>query len=68
MPHAKRSRRRVDTDEAALPKRSHDLYYLFPGMARGSRKRFVRNLIWATIIGVIASAMLAGILYLVYKP
>jgi hypothetical protein len=69
MPHARRSRKKaVDPDAAALPKRSHDLYYLFPGMATGSRKRFVRNLIWSVIIGVIASAVLAGILYLVYKP
>jgi hypothetical protein len=67
MPHARRSRRRVDPDEAALPKRSHDLYYLFPGMAQGSRKRFVRNLVLSIIIGLLVSAALAGILYLIYK-
>jgi hypothetical protein len=67
MPHARR-RKKVDRDEAALPKRSHDLYYLFPGMAHGSRRRFMRNLIWSVIIGVLASGALAGILYFVYKP
>jgi hypothetical protein len=66
MPTARRSRRKIDPDVAALPKRSHDLYYLFPG--HGSRKRYVRNLIWSLIVGILASAAIAGLLYLVYKP
>jgi hypothetical protein len=37
-------------------------------MAHGSRKRFMRNLVWSVIIGILASGVLAGILYLVYKP
>jgi hypothetical protein len=68
MPQTKRSRRRAGAHVGALPKRRHDLYYLFPGMAQGSRKRFVRNFIWSLIVGVAVAASLAGILYLVYKP
>jgi hypothetical protein len=36
-------------------------------MAQGSRKRFVRNLVLSIIIGLLVSAALAGILYLIYK-
>lgn len=64
----KRHRHRTRSDAAALPKRSHDLYYLFAGMAHGSRKRAVRNLFWAVVIGALASAAFLGLLYLVYKP
>ncbi len=68
MPTTRRSRRTIDPDAAALPKRSHDLYFLFPGMAHGSRKRYTRNLIWSLIVGALASTAIAGLLYLVYKP
>lgn len=58
----------MNPQAGALPKRSHDLYYLFAGMAHGSRKRFVRNLALSIFIGILVSAALAGLLYLVYKP
>lgn len=68
MPKTRRSRRSSKPDAGALPRRSHDLYYLFAGMAHGSRKRFVRNLFWSIFIGVIVSGALAGLLYLAYQP
>jgi hypothetical protein len=64
----KRHRRRTNPEAAALPKRSHDLYYLFPGMGHGTRKRFFRNIVWSIIVGAFVSAGVAGILYLVYTP
>ncbi len=69
MPKTKRRRRRNENaDPAALPKRSHDLYYLFPGMAHGARRRFVRNLVWSLVVGVFVAVVLAAILYFCYMP
>ena len=67
MPKARRSRTKINPEAAALPKRSHDLYYLFP-VAGGARKRYLRNLMWSLIVGVLASGAIAGLLYLAYKP
>jgi hypothetical protein len=41
-----------------------DFYYLLPGQGRGGRKRFFRNLIVATIAGLIASGLLFAVFYL----
>jgi hypothetical protein len=58
----------MNPEAGALPKRSHDLYYLFAGMAHGSRKRFVRNLFLAILVGILVSGAFVCLLYLVYKP
>jgi len=42
------------------------LYYLFPGQGQGKRKRFMRNLILAIVVGLIAAGFLAGLSYLFY--
>jgi hypothetical protein len=68
MPATRRHRRKTDSDAATLPKRRHDLYYLFAGMGHGSRKRFIRNLICALLVGIAVAAALSGLLYLAYKP
>jgi len=41
-------------------KRSHknDLYYLLPGMGRGSRKRFWRNLALGLFMGALVSGLM----------
>jgi hypothetical protein len=65
----RRSKRKVNPQTGALPKRRHDLYYLFAGMGGASaRKRMVRNYIWALLIGIAVAAALVGIMYLAYKP
>jgi hypothetical protein len=47
-----------------VSRKSKNFYYLFPGQGRGARKRFVRNLIAAVIVGTLAAGLMAGILYL----
>jgi len=68
MPQTKRRKRQVEPAVGVLPKRSHDLHYLFAGMAGSSRKRFIRNVIVSIFVGLVVSAALAGLLYLSYKP
>ena len=44
-------------------KDKHNLYYLFPGMGKGARKRFVRNMIVAIIVGLLLSGGIWAIAY-----
>jgi hypothetical protein len=48
-------------------KDKHNLYYLFPGMGRGARKRFVRNMVVAVLVGLLLSAGMWALWYLVYR-
>jgi hypothetical protein len=40
------------------------LYYIFPGQGQGRRKRFLRHLLVALVVGLIAAGLLAGLVYL----
>jgi hypothetical protein len=42
------------------------LYYLFPGQGQGKRKRFLRHLTMAIVVGLLAAGFLAGLSYLLY--
>ncbi len=44
-----------------------DFYYLLPGHGRGGRERYVRNLIVAAIVGLIASGLIIAICYLLTR-
>ncbi len=46
-----------------MSRRAKNFYYLLPGQGRGARKRFVRNLIVAVIVGLITCGLLAWIFY-----
>jgi hypothetical protein len=48
-----------------VSRKSKNFYYLFPGQGRGARKRFVRNLFVAVIVGSLAAGLLAWIFYLI---
>jgi len=37
-------------------RRKNNLYYLMPGMGRGARKRFWRNLFLGVLVGLLLSA------------
>jgi len=43
-----------------------NLYYLFPGQGQGRRKRFLRHLTVALVVGLVAAGLLAGLSYLFY--
>ena len=40
-----------------------ELYYLLPGMARGARARYLRNLKVSLVVGVMVSAVIAFVFY-----
>ncbi len=42
-------------------------YYLLPGMGRSNRRRHEQFLRWAVVVGVIVSALLGYILYIVNR-
>jgi hypothetical protein len=44
-------------------KKERDLYYLLPGMARGARARFVRNLRISIIVGLLVGGIIAFLMY-----
>jgi Tfp pilus assembly protein PilN len=44
-------------------KDKHNLYYLLPGMGKGARKRFIRNMIVAVLVGLLLSAGIWAIAY-----
>jgi hypothetical protein len=52
---------------AVSRKKGKSIYYLLPGQGRGARKRFVRNLIVAVIVGSMTAGVFALIFYLVYR-
>jgi hypothetical protein len=44
-------------------------YYLLPGQGgRSARRKHLRILLWSLVAGIFASAILAGILYLIAQP
>jgi hypothetical protein len=50
-----------------MSKKPKSFYYLLPGQGRGARKRFLRNLIVAIVVGLIACSLFAWFVYLFYK-
>jgi hypothetical protein len=46
-----------------MPKKGKDFYYLLPGQGRGARKRHFRNLVVATVVGLLTSGLIFGIFY-----
>jgi len=40
-----------------------DFYYLFPGQGQGKRKRFLKHQAVAFVVGLIAAAVVAAIVY-----
>jgi hypothetical protein len=54
----------ADSIIVQVSKKHRDLYYLLPGQGRGARKRFLRNLIVAVIVGCLTAGALACIFYL----
>jgi hypothetical protein len=45
--------------------KKHSLYYLLPGMTRANREKR-RRLFWcAVIVGILASALVAGLIFLI---
>jgi hypothetical protein len=49
-----------------VSRRAKNFYYLLPGQGRGARKRFLRNLLVAVIVGSIAAGLLVWIFWLFY--
>ena len=45
--------------------KKHGLYYLLPGMTRANREKRKRFFWWSVFVGVLASALVAGIIWLV---
>jgi len=43
--------------------RHHDLYYLLPGMGRGARRRFRRNITVGILVGLLVSGLMATVFY-----
>jgi hypothetical protein len=54
----------ADLIVAQVSRKHRNLYYLLPGQGRGARKRFLRNLIVALIVGGITCGLLAWVFYL----
>jgi hypothetical protein len=50
-----------------VSRRGKNFYYLLPGQGRGARKRFVRNLIVAVVVGLITCGLLAWLFWLFYS-
>jgi hypothetical protein len=45
-----------------------DRYYLFPGQGgRSARRKHRKILLWAVVFGLLASGVLAGVLWLINK-
>jgi hypothetical protein len=45
-------------------KKEKSFYYLLPGQGRGARKRYLRNLIVAFVVGSITAGLFFWIVYL----
>jgi hypothetical protein len=50
-----------------VSKKGKDFYYLLPGMGRGARQRYWRNIRISIIVGILLSGLLAWVVYLIYK-
>lgn len=49
--------------------KERERYYLLPGQGgRSARRKHLRILLWSIAAGIVASAVLAGILYLIASP
>ena len=46
-------------------KKKHDLYYLLPGMSRANRQKRKTIFYWSLLIGILASALLGGAIWLI---
>lgn len=46
-----------------MARKKEDLYYLLPGMARGARQKFLRNLKVSIVVGLIVAGLLALMMY-----
>ncbi len=55
----------VAKEWSGVAKKPKSFYYLLPGQGRGARKRFIRNLIAAIIVGIITCGLLAWVCYLI---
>ena len=44
-------------------KHKNNLYYLLPGMGRGARKRFWRNMALGVLMGVLVSGLMVWLFY-----
>ena len=47
--------------------KKHGLYYLLPGMTRANREKRKRFFWWSVLVGIVASALVAGIIWLVNR-
>ena len=57
--HKRHRRRHAKPDEELPPiEKNKDIYYLLPGMARGARDRYVRNVFVSIAVGLAVSALL----------
>jgi hypothetical protein len=44
-------------------RKNHNLYYLMPGMGRGARERFWRNMAVAIVVGLLVALCMFGVFY-----
>ncbi len=51
------------TSVSMARKKEKDLYYLLPGMARGARQKFLRNLKVSIVVGILVAGVLALLMY-----
>lgn len=47
--------------------KKHSLYYLLPGMTRANRHKRRRIFWWSIVVGIMVSALVGGIIYLVNR-
>jgi hypothetical protein len=50
-----------------VAKKPKSFYYLLPGQGRGARKRYLRNLVVALIVGLLTCGLFVGICYFLYR-
>jgi len=50
-----------------VSKKGKDFYYLLPGMGRGARQRYWRNIRISIFVGVLISALMWWLIWLIYK-
>jgi tetrahydromethanopterin S-methyltransferase subunit B len=51
--------------QVQVSRKPKSLYYLLPGQGRGARKRYLRNMIVAIVVGVVIGGLFAWIVYLI---
>jgi hypothetical protein len=50
-----------------VSKKGKDFYYLLPGMGRGARQRYWRNLKISVAVGILLSGLMWWLCWLIYK-